>query len=247
MNSLGQLCRSSGFWGKNGAYYRVSGDGVLTCVFQKESAFISLGSPEYSSKKRMGKYIMVGLWSLYSELPDDLLDGKIIYGWLSPMCFMGNRGIEFYGPQYELDLMRDHVLPQLDVIQTQNQLVDACVKLTKIKHCGFLPPQLDLCAAFLKCNRYAEALERVQAAFSYRWIQPIGNQCEAMKQGEDKILLPVSAAKREQTQRIFRLWAMIAGEQWDNVEAYLNENYKNNLAKIQATKQVTVPMSLSQE
>ncbi len=237
MNSLGQLCRSHGFWGKNGAYYRVSGDGVLACVFQKESAYIDPSSPEYASKKRSGKYIMVGLWSLYAELPEALFDGKIIYGWLSPMCFIGRRGTGFYGPQYELDLMCNHVLPQLDAIQTQDQLADACVKLTKIEHCGHMSPQVDLCAAFLKCNRDAEALERVQAAFTYRWIQPIGNQCEAMKQGEDKIRLPVSAAKREQTQRIFRLWAMIAGEQWDNIEAYLKENYRNNLARVKAARE----------
>ena len=233
MDSLGHLCRSNGFWGKDGAYFRVQGDGVLSCVYQKESTFIDPESSEYSSKKRTGKYIMVGLWSLYAELPEDLFDGKIVFGWLSPMCFIGDRGIQFYGPQHELKLMREEVIPQLDDIMTQTQLVDTCVKLTKIKHRGFLPPQLDLCAAFLKCNREAEALERVESAFTYSWIRCIGDQCDVIN-AEESITVPVSSRERKRTQKLYRLWAMIAGEQRDTIHRYLEENYNKNLAKIEA-------------
>ena len=229
--NLRQLCVPEGFHGRNGIYLRIVGDGVLQCVYQTVSCYIHQLSPEYSIAKPKAKCIHLSFHSMYSNLPEDLFSGEYRFGLIYPENFLGHRCIEFCGPEYELQIMQDYGLPRLNQMLTQEQMINEYLALAKIQFCGDVPYDIDLNAAYLKCGKKWEALDRACSSFGNRWILRIKLELDQLTSIQETNSIQISISKKSvvETKQLVDFWEMIVGYDEEKIQEYLQTNFDRNM------------------
>ena len=116
------LCAACGFARKGKSFFRVWGDGVLQIVkYRRERAFQS-------------DLICVGLFSLYGPLPPTIFTAPGSRAKYTVMnCYAQNAMPPFFAPpiQTQVDMLRNRVMPWLNSIDTQKELLAAINKLDR--------------------------------------------------------------------------------------------------------------------
>ncbi len=218
-------CKARGFKRCKTTYARCIGDGVLQILFVGGRTYISPHSPYYSSSARKSNYLSIGLWSMYSNLPEFLFEPGAHAGQFTVENFRGNKFIEFMGIIDDHRFMLEKGLNLLDTIQTQESLIQVAQSLYTAEFGGVGPAQIDLCEPLLKCGRYTEALDRVGSFYASQWVmfhQSANTlSLDEYRANEGKML--------SKTRKIADIWRMIATNNHEDIEEYLKSNYEQNI------------------
>ena len=149
-----KLCQERGFSKKGKVYMRCIGDGVLQLITTADTA--------YTVSVEKSNYIGINLWSMYADLEDYCFQYDKYFGAYIPENIIGQKKFSsFQGIQSEYQIMIETGFDFLDSITTQQKLIDSVLYLQTMQ--SGKPPHLDtkLCAPFLICGNYAEALSRL--------------------------------------------------------------------------------------
>lgn len=241
MLSLRKMCLEHGFRGSKGRYFRCIGDGVLQGIFELEKIYIDPYSPEYSDDHRKDKYITIGLWSLYSELPEEIFNGEIRGGQfeVASIAYQGIGTGPFMGNQYERNLLATRGLPMLDQIQTQSQLADTVVYFANKEHNGLFPDQINLFGAFLRCERCNEALDRVQAFFTLIWMPSLHKIGKEYSIEEIKQIFTENEHRLLASRELAKLWGITMRFDPSVRKDYTDRNYAENIERV---KRANIPI-----
>ena len=204
---LQALCGSFGFARKGKSFFRVWGDGVLQIIkYGRERAF-------------QADLICVGLFSMYGPLPSKMFTAPGSIAKYSVMnCYGQNALPPFFAPpvQTQMDMLRDRVMPWLNSIDTQKELLDAMTKLDRRwNDSAKIGP-------YLACGQQNHAKKVIKEIIGPSAFAQIRN---APKREEtvDELLARVD---REPTPYCGMIEIIDRGE--DAVCAYLQANYAKN-------------------
>lgn len=233
MLNLRKMCVEHGFQGAGGKYFRILGDGILQGVFECHKSYIDPSSLEYSEQHRKAKRIMVGMWSLYSKLEECVFVREDCWGHFGLSNFVDRRwnSDPFMGNQYERQLMADVVLPRLDEIRTQDQFVDTAVHFATLEYGRLIPQQIGLFGAFMKCGRKKEAVQRVEAWFTHLWLPRLEDYKGTLTVEELAEYFSNQPMELEKSQELACMWGLSLIVTQDEIDAYLQENYKTNMER----------------
>ncbi len=203
-------------------------------IFECKKRYIEPLSPEYSEQQRKAKYITFGLWSLYSVLPEYLFNGECNGGLFAPLNLLGKRWQPgpFMGNAEDRRMMQEYGIPLLNSIKTQKQLCEAVERLSLTEFLQLPSFLVDLCGAYLKCERTADAKMRIEARLSNLWMDFFDNLGIYEVSGLPKDFWDKRAYALDETKELAKLWGMIAGGQKENIQRFLAHNYSLNMERV---------------
>ena len=132
---------------------RCIGDGVLQLITTADTA--------YTVSVEKSNYIGINLWSMYADLEDYCFQYDKYFGQYTPENIIGQKFSSFQGIQSEYQIMIEKGFDFLDSITTQQKLIDSVLYLQTIQSGKPLHLDTKLCAPFLICGNYEEALSRL--------------------------------------------------------------------------------------
>ena len=143
LNEFAVLCAKHGFDRQGKSFSRCIGDGIYQRISIASSEYLSPQSPEYTPMNKKSPCIKIGIWSMYSSLPEFYFNDKRFGGEYYPENFKGVslRGNSFMGFTSEYEIMKEIGFQTLDSIITQRELVDISHQLQISQH-GFILPQI---------------------------------------------------------------------------------------------------------
>ena len=150
-----QLCKDHGFIHKKQCFFRCIGDGVYQTIRVNESRYIDAHSKEYNVLCRRSKRVAIGLYSIYSRLPEDWFNPRFGAGTIDAQNIIGQRSSPFLGVHTHYEIMEKVGLTYLDKINTQEELLKALVIFSE-----FDPSLLtcqEICVPYLICGKKNEA------------------------------------------------------------------------------------------
>lgn len=229
-----ELCLQNGFRHNNGRYFRCVGDGVLQGIFECKKRYIDPSSPEYSERQRKARYITFGIWSLYSNLPEFIINGECGGGPFAPVNLLGKRWQPgpFMGNAEDRRLMEEYGIPFLNTINTQAKVCEAVERLSMVEFHQLLGSQVDLAEAYIKSEQPFEAEMRIESRVFSLW-QEFYRQLDTYEAcGLPEDFWHLNADVTAETKELFKVWGMIAGGNRERIQSYIQQNYQRNLERI---------------
>lgn len=156
-----RLCFLHGFIHRKKCFFRCIGDGVYQTIRENESGYIDPNSPYYSPHNKRSKRIMIGLYSIYANLPEDWFNPRFGAGLIDANNLVGRRIDPFFGIQDHYDIMDRTGFAVLDKVNTQEKLVQT------IEDIGALRPSLntsqDICIPYLIIGEKEKAIRIIES------------------------------------------------------------------------------------
>ncbi len=166
-----RICRDNGFSAKGRAYSRCIGDGIFQSIYIGTYDFVSCNSPQYKSGKK-SRCIEIGMWSMYSNLPELYFSAPKHTGCFFPENFLGQQHNmkTFLGFEHELQLMEMHVFPSLNSILSQKELLDVVYSLQKAQYKEIIKNDVQLCAPHILCGETIAAINNLCWCYTQNWM-----------------------------------------------------------------------------
>ena len=154
-----RLCCLHGFIHRKQCFFRCIGDGVYQTIRVNESSYIDPSSPYYTSNNIRSKRIVIGLYSIYANLPEDWFNPRFGAGLIDANNLVGRRSDPFLGIQDHYDIMDHTGFDYLDKVNSHENLIQA------IEAIGVLEPYLitaqDMCIPYLIVGEKEKALRNI--------------------------------------------------------------------------------------
>lgn len=158
------MCKDRGFIHKKKSFYRCIGDGVYQTIYTGDSCFIDTSSPWYSSTHRRSNYISIGIYSVYSSLPEYWFNPSYGKGEIDPENIVGKRDQHFQGIQEHYHIMESAGFDFLDSITSQRKMIEAIERICEAQQVNALSRSSVMCIPYLLCGEKEKALCVVNAA-----------------------------------------------------------------------------------
>lgn len=157
------MCQKRGFAHLKKGFYRCIGDGVYQTIYTGDTCFIDTSSPWYSSTHRRSNYIGIGLYSIYSVLPEFWFDPKYPKGEIDPKNIIGKRDLFFQGIQEHYEIMKSIGFDFLDEINSQKKLIEAVDQICIARLSEGLKKSRVMCIPYLICGEKSKAYNIIQS------------------------------------------------------------------------------------
>ena len=240
INEFDSLCTKHGF-GKHGKIFsRCIGDGIFQSISIVSSDYLNPESPEYTSVRKKTPYIRIGIWSMYSNLPEFYFSDRRYIGEFYPENFMGVSFSRetFMGFTKEYEIMSTIGFQTLDSITTQKQLVEITFKLQNAQY-GFIPPhQLLLCAPLFLIGEQSSALNLLYGLYAQGWLNFHAKNDHLKEKGQIDEYLRLEHACQASMQDTSYFLHMIIGKRNKDIRTYLTSCLKKN---VQLAKNEAIP------
>lgn len=211
LNLLQNICKAAHFTKKGKAYFRVTGDGVLQIVKVKyERAFYA-------------DLLYIGLLSMYGELqPEWFTSRGCIVRYPVVNCAIQKDIPPVSAPPFgeQVELLQSKVIPWLDSIITQKQLVTAITKLD----CRWNDE--NKIAPYLACGEVNHAKKVVREIIMQHDFAEY-NRCAAY----DISSFDSLEFRERESDAYYKLMGMIDREDPYEIQCYLRRNYAQNTAR----------------
>lgn len=232
MNAFRRQCIEHGFFSKKQCFFRCIGDGVYQTIRVNESCYVDPVSPYYSTYRRRSRRVVLGLYSIYAQLPEDWFNPRFGAGLIDARNIIGCKGNTFLGFQDHVAIMESHGFDYLDRIVTQRKLVDAVEELSAFQ--PSLRSDQMMCVPYYLCHDMEQAKRIVDSFFSneasMKW-------CMEKRENDPKA---------ELKQRVFSEWLALseALKSETKMRRYIHENLVRNLGY---AKQYGLPLTINTE
>ena len=165
-------CIKHGFSKKGRVFSRCIGNAIYQNLSIDMSDCVTANSSEGFHARRKVPFIRIGIWSMYSNLPSFYFTDRKHIGSFYPENLKGTRfdARAFMGIHGELEIMLSTGFDFLNSITTQERLIEITHTLQYVQHGFVLPHQLELCAPYILCNKYAEALNHLYGIYAQNWL-----------------------------------------------------------------------------
>lgn len=237
-NEFSAICKKRGFSKRRNVYSRCIGDGVLQILSLDETAYMNPASPEYTNTHRESKYISIGFWSMYSPLPEHYYSSGNHVGVYTPENIIGQRfsSETFFGLQSEYQIMMSWGFEFLDSITTQRKLLDATYLLDCIARGGPKSHQTNLCAPFLICGEWLNALNRLNGLYTHIWLSFHLEYNHLRDAGQLDLYLQKEKECEEGLKPTVEFLMLVLRRREDEILDYLESCFKKNLRLAQENK-----------
>lgn len=240
LNEFAVLCTKHGFGKQGKTFSRCIGDGIYQSISITSLEYLNPQSPEYTPMSKKSPCIRIGIWSMYSSLPEFYFSDKRFIGEFYPENFKGVsfRENTFMGFKNECEIMREIGFQTLDSITTQRQLVDITHQLQSAQYGFILPHQLLLCAPLFLCEEKSLVLNHLYGLYAQRWLNFHIKNDHLKEKGQVQEYLRLEDACQTSMQEISNFLHMIIGKRNTEIQKYLVACLDKN---IQLAKNNSIP------
>jgi len=241
MNDFVLLCTKHGFHKQGPTFSRCIGDGIYQNISIASSERLNLESPEYSPTNIKSPYIRIGIWSMYSSLPEFYFSDRRFIGEFYPENFIGVpfEAKTFMGFNKEYEIIKDVGFQTLDSITTQKQLVDITLRLQNAQYGYTLPHQLMLCAPLFLCGEQSSLLNQLYGLYAQRWLNFHVKNDHLKEEGHFHEYLRLEHACQANMQEISDFLRLIIGKRNLDIQQHLASCLKKNM---QLAKSNSIPI-----
>lgn len=231
LNDFAVLCMKHGFCKQGKTYSRCIGDGIYQSISIASTEYLNPKSPEYTPMNKKSPCIKIGIWSMYSSLPEFYFSDRRFIGDFYPENFMGASFQEntFMGFNYEYEIMREIGFQTLDSITTQRKLVDITHRLQSIQYGFILPHQLLLCAPLFLCGEQSLVLNHLYGLYAQRWLNFHTKHDHLKEKGQIQEYLRLEGLCQTSMKEISNFLHMIIGKRYTEIQELLVEYLNTNI------------------
>lgn len=211
-----------GFTKRGDAFFRIVGDGVLQLLkFEYERCFSHFN-------------LAVGLYSMYSEMERNWFTSAGCIPQYSVMNFVGEASairvhkekdtytFDIVSVQKQIEVLNDCALPTLDIIQTQDQLVEQMCELDVSRFGSIVWNDSRKYAPFLKSGNHEKAKKVIQSILTQQNVQT------STKGSNDTHLFESCKYIGEEDQAFMQKLDFILTANNDEIDSYLLRNKERN-------------------
>lgn len=224
-----QVAKEHGFTPRGNAFFRVIGDGVFQILkFEFERGF---------SHYTLG----VGLQSMFSELKPQSFTSSgcilryYVVNFIGKSCSVitneenGLWSFNVVSPEEQVDILNSRVFPQLDEMQTQQELVNSMCQLDIIRFGSVIWNDIQKLAPYLQIGDLKNA-EKVVQAIRNQYIDSLEKKRSYL---DSSSFAAVYAKSEKEISVLNQKLTAIRETDFQIINAYLRENYQinSNLAK----------------
>jgi len=223
-SELKRVAKEHGFTTRRDACFRIVGDGIFQVLkFEYERAGESY-------------HLNVGLRSMYDELRPEWFTADGCIPQFSIANFIGVRSANYF-PLFsglrkenkrtifnhnQIILLQDSVIPKLDQMQTQKDLLDMMIELQTVESGSVRANFFEAFAPYLSCRLYAEAEKVISSVFAQHHDADVSKK-------RDNPYYVKSEYYQKEDRHLEDLLGMVRTRDQRQIECYLQANYANNM------------------
>lgn len=222
-------CKNRGFIQCGKSYMRVIGDGVFQHILLGFKERLHTSAPGYSQNHRYEPRILIYLKSMYAQYDDLYISIDYTTGFsLTIPQLLDKQDAAFMGTAAEMERMLSEGLDILDMITTQNQIIEYLEPLVNDNrdHQRYSTQLYDM---YLYCGEFYKARIAIETEFAENFFTIMSNCKTAPNLFSEKKRKYLDCAESYHER-----YMLTFPVQYDAVKDRLQNNYKVNFCRLRA-------------